>query len=498
MNPLLPLLLCCCQDPQPSGPAAPPALDVVELRNGDRFEGRITAQVDGYVEIQLEAGAVVGISIAQIAAVRRGAGPAVVAVPAALPPADEWFVLHDARGTAVGWLHASVTNANDGSFTVHEEYEFLEGRRRYQVTSLCTADARWAPRSCYFRERVSEPALAVVEFGGSAGGQADRIAGERIVEATCAGERLQVVRLDGSGRREREFEFAAGSTFPLLARARARATGEAMQGARLFDPASEELVVRSFDGARLRRVTVGREPLQVTELVEHSPAGRNSEWLDASLRTVRRELAGPALVAMPSSAGSVGFAATAATIPSAIVAEAGGQFGLWLPNPAWQPREDLPAGQIALVCEAHGATVGLTRLDHLEPSTPLESAADAVANWFRLLHADLPVDGRQRAQLRDRGCVRLLASGRAGGAKVQATVDVIPHADHFLVLVCRAPAAAWEELADDFDFLRRSIELEPQSLAPRLQGPIAERQAAPAAGAPRVARPSIVRVPKDG
>lgn len=508
MNPLL-LLVCCCQDPAPATPAvqppaaqspavAPAGLDVVELNNGDRFEGRITAQVDGYVELQLEAGAVIGLSMAQVAAVRPGAGSAAPAVDAAMAPSDDWFVLHDARGQAVGWLHTSVSSAGDGGFTISEEYEFQDGQNRYQITSLCSADAAFAPRSCYFRERRSEPVLGMAAVLPHGNGQADRIVDERIVEALCADDRLTVTRLDRSGRRERQFDLGSGVSFPLLARARARATGQAMAATTLFDPATEELVVRSFDGARLRRVTLGGEPIQVTELVERSPTSRNSEWLDASMRTVRRELAGPALVAMLSSADSVAFAVQGATIPSAIASEAGGAFGLWVPNPAWQVSEGLPAGQVALTCEAHGATVGLTLLRHLEPETPLDTAADAVANWFALLHSDLRIDGRVPTQLRDRAAVRLRASGRSGKTRVQATVDVIPHHGHFLVLVCRAPAAAWDELAADFEFLQRSVELEPQSLAPTLQGPVAERHAPTKARASGSGREVVVRVPGDG
>lgn len=480
MNALLPLLLCCCQDP------APPALDVVELKNGDRFEGRITAQLDGYVELRLDAGAVIGLSTAEIAAVRPGAGAPVAATASAVPARDEWFVLHDASGAAVGWLHASVQNTADGGFTISEEYEFHQHHERYQVTSLCSAGADWTPRSCYFRERRSEPVLGLAAMPVDGAGQSERIVDERIVEAVPHGDRLQVVRLDRNGRRERELPLEHGVTFPLLARARARATGTAMPDTLLFDPATEELVVRSFDGARLRRVTVDGETMQVTELVESSAQGRNSVWLDASLRTVRRELAGPSLVAMPSNGDSARVAAHGATIPSAVVAEASGAFGVWLPNPAWTAREALPAGQVALTCAAHGASVALTRLDHLDPGTPLDTAADAVANWFRLLHPDLVVDGRETTTLRGGRAVQLRASGGYGEARVLATVDVTPHGEHFLVLICRAPAQAWDELAADFAFLRRSVELEPQALAPKLQGPIAARDAKRRAATVRV------------
>jgi len=238
---LLSLQLPVAQDP-PVG--APRALDIVDLKNGDHLEGRITQQLDGYVEILLEAGATVGVSIAQVAAIRRGAGPASPAADAALPARNEWFVLHDGQGVSVGWMHASVVVGKDGAPVITEEYEFVDGRRRYQVTSLCTADAQLQPRTCYFRERISEPILAIAVLPGMDGsGQSDRIVDERIVEATCRGADLLVVRLDRSGRRERTLGWTPTTTFPLLARAVARVRGAAVQGVAMFDPATEELVV---------------------------------------------------------------------------------------------------------------------------------------------------------------------------------------------------------------------------------------------------------------
>ncbi|HEX5051800.1 MAG TPA: hypothetical protein VFZ65_08520 [Planctomycetota bacterium] len=514
MNALLPLLLCLCQDPTPPSQApAPPAtargLDIVELVNGDQFEGRITAEIDGYIELELGAGATVGLSRAEVKAIRRGLGRVAPTSTAVVPPSSQWFVLYDARGLAVGWLHTTVSNSAEGLSTIGEEYEFQDGRRRYQVTSLCTADADWTPQTCYFRERISDPALATVSVPG-VDGQPQRIGDERIVEAASRGGQLVVTHLDRSGRTERTFDWGPDSTFPLLARARARTTGAAAPDAIMFDPATEELGTRSFDAARLRRVVVDGKPLQITEIAENSASGRNAEWLDASARTIRRELAGPALVAMPSSAESARLAVGGATQASAIASEPGGNFGLWVPNPAWQVREGLPKGQVALVCEAHAASIGLSRLDHLAPDTPLDTAADAVANWFALLHPDLRIESREPSLVRDRAALRLSASGRVGGTQIQATVDVIPNHGEFLVLVCRAPRAAWQELAADFEFLRRTIELSPQGLAPTLQGPLAERPAHGKAPRPPVRPPAgpvpaagpvpgpIVRIPKDG
>ena len=490
---LLSLPFLCAQDPQvsvglPQDPSAAAArtLDLVLLKNGDQLEGRITAQLDGYVEIQLEAGAKVGISMAMVQEVRRGAGAAVTTANGPVPPRNEWFVLHDAQGAAVGWLHASVVVRTGGELEATEEYEFAEGHRRYQVTSMCRADAMGAPQSCYFRERISEPVMGAAVIAAS-GAQSDRVVDERIVEAKCVGNELHVARLDRTGRRERCLEWNEARTFPLLARTLARHQGTSIAAGTMFDPATEELVVRSFDGARQRRVTVDGKTQDVTEIAESSVSGRNSEWLDASQRTLRRELAGPSLVALPSSAESARAAAGGAAIPSALVREAGGEFGLWAPNPAWAPVEGLPAGQVALFCEARGASIGFSRMDHLEANTPLDTAADAVANWFRLLYPELRIERREASVVREQPSVRLVAGGKSAGAPVTATVDVIPHRGQFLVLVCRAPVAAWDELAPDFAFFVRSVELEAQSMAPTLQGPLAERAQQEGAGRPKAA-----------
>lgn len=511
MNALLPLLLLACQDPSPQATAGGQrAIDVIELKNGDVLEGRITTEVDGYVEIELDAGATVGVSRAQVAAVRRGVRLQRI-VAAALPAADAWFVLHDARGQSVGWLHSTVTPSAEGIVTVSEEFEFVQGRRRYQVTSLCTAGADGRPRTCYFRERVGDSTLATVRtFAGEALPQAERALEERIVEATCLGDRLRVLRVDGKGRHERELPWREDATFPLLARTLARCQQNVVGPVVMFDPAGEELVTRSCDGSRSRRVVLDGEAHTVAELAESSAGGDNREWVDAaSGRTLRRELAGPALVAMPSNAASARVAVGVSSIQSAVLAEPGGSFGLWLPNPGWTPVPELPAGQIVLQFAAHGASISLSMLDYLEAGVAIDSAADAVANSFKLLHPGEAIAGRGPSRLRDREAVQLQLSGRGGAAPMRSTVDVVAHGGHFLVLVCRAPVASWPELAGDFDFVRRSIEFVAAALEPPQQGPLARpgKSGERAAPAPKVAAPvpvprpqpePNVRIPKQG
>jgi hypothetical protein len=512
------LFAACCQDPAPAVRPAPTTLDVVELKNGDVLHGRVVVAIDGFVEIEVEAGARVGFSSAQVAAIRRGAAVA-PSVQTLVAPRREWFVLHDATGAAVGWLATAVAHRPDGGFAVHEEYEFHDRDRRYQVTALATADAGGAASTAYFRERITEPTLGGVGLpGGDVSGQQDRVVDERIVEAEARGESLVVTRVDRHGRRERALPWAATHSFPLLARTLARARRDVVADAALFDPAGEEIVARSYDGRRLRSVALGGKVVQVTEVTEHGRAGgslRNHEWVDANARTLRRELAGPALVAVAADADAARNPVAAAAAP-AIVAEAGEGFGAWIPNPAWIATPELPAGSLALQCEVHGASATLTRIDHLEPGASRDVAVDAVANAFRLMHPGAAVAERRTGRLRDRDTARLVLRFRRGKEPMRAVLDVTAHGDQHLVLACVAPDSAWDELAADFDFVRRNVEFAPQALRPTMQGPLAKPTKAAgkppqAAAKPTAAdrplaapmgetapRPATVRIPNGG
>ncbi|MCK5942167.1 MAG: hypothetical protein KAI24_09375 [Planctomycetes bacterium] len=370
MNALLPTLLACLiQDPQapvtvPLPTAEAVKLDVILLKNGDELVGRITNELDGYVEIEIEEGATIGVSRAMVAEVRREAKQAPMRA-AVVRPDDAWFVLHDADGASVGWLHTSITTHQDGTFSVNEEYEFVNGARRYQVTNQCTADPNGRGVRCYFRERVSKPRLQRQLPIDNPLASADRIEDERIVEAVAEGELLRVTRLAGKGRQERELPWSGESTFPLLARTLARQESSVIGPVSMFDPRHEELVVRRVDGTGARQVAIDGVPQRVGEVAVTAANGGNvssREWVDAELRVVRRELAGPALVAMPSSAASARAAVGVTSIQSAIVAEADGRFGLWVPNPAWQAVEPLPPGHLALTCDVHGAEIRLSLL----------------------------------------------------------------------------------------------------------------------------------------
>lgn len=486
----------------PQGPA-PAALDVVELKNGDVLQGRIVTQLDAYVEIELGAGATVGLSRAQIARIARGEGAPAGPVRGPIAPRSEWFVLYDAAGEAVGWLQAGISVDSDGVVLVSEEYEFSAGARRYQITSQVRASAALEPLGCYFRERIGEPVVAAALVPDQPTGRNERIVEERIQEGRCEGDRLVLSRLDRTGRSERSLPWSAGATFPLLARLQALHEHRSVPVTTMYDPLHDELLTRGVDAPKVRAVRWDGAPRLVTELVDDAVGAlRNSAWYDERGGTLRRELAGPSLVAVRSVAEAAQRAAGASRIASSFVVAAGGAFACWLPNPSWVPVDDLPDGRLVLQGPNPAASIAVTRLDHLEPGTALSTAADAVANWFLLLHPELRLQSRQSSTHKGRDAIQIVAQGKAQ----RATVDVLPHGEAFVVVSCVAPRELWAELAGDFEFAVRNLELDAAAIAPRLQGPVQRRAVAaeaaagrhaaarPAAGPSRGSKP-LVRVP---
>jgi hypothetical protein len=460
---LLALAVSCPQAPEVPAPSGAGRLDVVELRNGERLEGRILAEVGGYVEILLPGGGVVGFGQGQLERVLRNAGGEAAPAPPRprSGPPEQWFVLHDGRGRAVGWLCSTVQVAPDGSVRLGEEWEFAAGRRRTAVTMVETAGPDLSPISSYYRERV--------------GDEGERhLVEERIVEARFEDGRLRVQRLSLADRSERQLSLPPGTLFPLVAMARLRAGQvEGQSSVLLFDPVTEELCQRTFEPARARVVALEGGPGEVQEIATASATGRNAEWLDGSLRTLRREINGPSLVALPSTKESAkGAAAGGVQFASALVVEPQRRFGLWLPNPSWAADPDRSErGQLHVRNTTRDARASLVLLDHFAPDCQLTVAADAVERWLGLLHSDLRIVSRAEVRVRGRPAVRLDAGGGGSGGRV-ASVHVLEHRGAFLALTLAMPAQVEHELSTDLEFLLQNLELDPEAVDPPLQGPL--------------------------
>ena len=444
----------------------PARLDVVEMKSGERLQGQVVAQADGMIEIRLGDGAVIGIGSDQVSAIHRGAGTPPAPVAQKLAAREEWFVLHDGKGEPVGWMQ-SVTSTEGTGVRLAEEWEFVLGARTVGITIVEQLDSALQPRTSYWRERIrSEGAAAVVE--------------ERILSTEFGPEGLEVRRTTPAGNSSFRLPAASSLQFPLGAMARLRAGLLAKDGnpveLAVFDPQLEEVVVRRYEPARRRTVNRDGSTQPVFEVAQLVRSIRNTEWLDAEGNVLRREVSGPALVAVRSDKASARLVVRSQLkYPPSLVRERNGAFGLWLPNPSWVAAEEVPAGQLALHCEGRGLGLGVALLDHLPADTSLDAATDAVVRWLALMQPGVRVVERGPTRIRDRDAMRLVLRGRAGRSTLEGAAYVVPCGTTHLVASSIGTSEQWNELAADVAAMVQGLELAPAALSPVLQGPLAEK-----------------------
>lgn len=448
------------QDPTAVNSASQRVLDEVELVGGERLEGAITVETDDYVEIRLDGGTVVGFGRDRVARLRRGVGAAeakAVVAGAERTLQDQWFAVHDGAGQAVGWLHANARRQPDQVIRLEEEWEFTQDGHRTAVTLQEVVSAAGQALSCYYRERTF--------VAGE-----DRVRTERIVEARCDGDTLEVTRISGQRRLARSYRMPSGGSFPLTARWQMRhgildagATQDRIAVV-LYDPCVEQFVVTSFRPARRRLVSAEGSSQEVTELLSETGPVQNAEWLDGTLAVVRREICGPSLVAVPADvdvAQSAGDRA-ASVHPASFALEPGARFGLWRPNPAWTFDDSVSDGRLALRCETHDAQITAVWLPDIEADPTMESAADTVSRWYSLVRPGFAVESRRGGQLRGRTCVVLVGSSREGASVRRSVVHVVGLRQGVLAITWSCPADRERLLRDDVTRVLETIDLDPQ------------------------------------
>ena len=197
--------------------------------------------------------------------------------------------------------------------------------------------------------------------------------------------------------------------------------------------------------------------------------GSNREWLDASTIVLRREINGPALVAVGSSEENARRqgAAGQQIFPSGFRSEPGKRFALWLPNPLWVFEEESVSGQLIARAQIHDAQATLVLLDYLDPQLMLDSVADAVIKLHRLMNSGFELRLRSPARVRDRKAVRLEGVHREESVTYRSIVYVLPCGDSFAVLTCKAPETKFAELEPDFERILDTVELDPEGVDPK-------------------------------
>ena len=463
----LTLTLSLQATPLPQEPSSA-VTDVVRLKVGTELTGRITAQTDSHVFVEVGPGNVVGFSMDQVSTIVRGAAAhREPAVPDDAPPwfreRDEWFILHDARGRGIGNLHEMATRDDLGRVRLVEEWRFSSAERLTEITRLEVCGVDDVVESTFCHERTFGPDQRLID--------------ERVVRGVVGAGQIAVTSRTGRGDRRTTYELGSGTRFPLELRARLRVRpigAYAEEHHPVYDTLEERFVATSWDVGRVRRVPgESGDVLRVRVLV--TPDGE--EWLDKAGRTLRREINGPALVAVPVSEADARRLATGDHFPVGLRAEPAGRFAMWLPNPAWDFEPGETPGQITARGRADDAAVSLVRFDHLESALGLDSAAEAVVRWIALVQPDFRVFQRERMTLRDAPAAllraRFVAKDASGSPRAFECVTLVLRAGDSWYAVCgSAPRGLFAQVESDIVWMAAHIELDPNGFAPPVEGAV--------------------------
>lgn len=447
-------------DSQQARPSSEAPLDELELRSGDILRGRIQVHTADYVQIEVGSGMVVGFHPDRVREIRKAVVPVADKItPADWRDGDEWFSLVDDSGVAVGWLHSTLTRDDAGRCRLSEEWQFVQKGRRIAVTWLEQMAADGTPIACYYRERnevlhrnaVTDELIVTARPDSDAGG-------------------LSVRRKDRDGVVQLVHPCPKGLTFPLAARASLR---QQLRKGRLntrlqvtvFDPSTLELGSRSYSAGSPRQIERGGRSISVRELIRETPNGRSAEWIDASARTIRREINGPSLVALPTTEASArNRAQTALSVTSPrLVQEPGGRFGIRLPDPLWTAVESSLPGRVA-VAHGDGSRASLVWMDHMDQGLALSSATNQVLRWLQLLHEDVAWQDPARVRLQAWDAMRIQGVRRTGAAPKAYQVHVVRVPVGLLVLRVEMPLDQERVRANDLERLLAGLELDPRPM----------------------------------
>ncbi|MHC5065464.1 MAG: hypothetical protein ACYTG5_15970 [Planctomycetota bacterium] len=465
------LLLAICQQPLPQATAG---YDVIQLKNGNELEGRILKEIDDYIEIQLAEGTVMGIDRSMAAAIIRAASAEREEEPEAddervYQRRDDWRILHDGDGEPVGWLHETLTRGEEGEYRIGEEWSFADEKRSTEMTFLEILDVDHRPLSCFYRERSRRRGASQVDA-------------ERIVMAKVVDGKLEVSRKSTHGKSESEYESPADLRFPLELREDLRHRGSSKSESEsfdLFDPREEQLLRRSYRAGASRSVIHEDKVITVNLLESETSSGQNVEWMDGLGNSIRREVNGPALVALPSSEVLARHHARERVqrFQKALQVSNDERFGMWLPNPNWVFGEEEFDDRITASAAHLDASVSMMRVEQLEPGLALESGAEAVLRWLRLLYPGLSKANKGKINLRGvagveyRGTYNRPAPGTRSRSYFCELV-VLKVSEEFYAITIHGPREHEDVLSRDMDSILSRLELHRESIKPQLAGPL--------------------------
>jgi hypothetical protein len=376
-------------------------------------------------------------------------------------------VLHDARGIAVGTLHAVVVTEDATQTRLSEQWSFRGAAEDTEVTWYEIVDASLRPSSAFYHEKVRDQSPE------------RRVLRERFLRLQLEGDSLIVEARGEGGRRRIVHGFPDSARLPLafaesIRRNRnASLTGDVL----VFDAATESFVARNVLAPAQRLVPAVNSGKPVREIAWVTGGRRQAMWLDASARTLRREVNGESLVALPMAEARARELADrgASAAPAAVVEDREQGLRLRLPNPTWRADETTTEGVLRASAPLVGATVTLQRVATSVDGAPATEGADIVLRTLERTHRDFTELGRRMV-----GETLVVTTRHVVHREGE---DVAVRSEHRFAsgrrkpawLWLAAPEPEWDSLAVDFERIAAGVETRTEAVGERPLGILAPR-----------------------
>jgi hypothetical protein len=439
--------------------------DVLKLKSGARFEGRIVAETETTVTLQFPGGTMElrRDLIAEIVRGAPGTGPAgqdptpILAALTRFQERDEWYFLYQS-GRRVGWR------------LVETRREIRRGVAGYvrRDRLVFTAPAGGPPDVDLLLVEFVDAELKPVEAHQrlSAGGVT------RVVEGIRDGESFVLTERTGGRATERKTLFGAAVELPafLLKRLAAAPVPEGGYGTfQVFDPREVDFGEVKLSRS-IERVSLHGSLLDVMIFRRKLASGVAETWFDLAGRVVREEIGSRSLVAVVTDQKRVeafasGDAKSGADDLGLVVScdEAG--LRLDRPDVTWEVLPGVAEKQLltALVKASSRATVEVFEVRPRNGAVSAESAALHVLAKLQDNCEGFSLDGPVAQTIGDSEGLRFTVDCRRRSAAVKTLGFIVPHAGRIFVVLCAAPAEKYADVHASFLRILQSLRIERQA-----------------------------------
>jgi hypothetical protein len=455
--------------------------DVLKLKSGGQFQGRIVAETEKTVTVQFPGGnmELKRDLISEIVRAAPQAGGAEAVDPAPLlagltrfRDADEWFFLYQG-GRRVGWRHVATRRE------VRRDVAGYVRRDRL----VFTAPSGGPPEVDMNLTEFVDAELKPVEL------QQRLTAGSstRLVEGARTGDHLRLVDRAGGQSSERLALFRNGVELPgfLLRRL---ALSPVPQGGyptfQVFDP--RELDFAELGVTRkLERVNLRGQVMDVLIFRRTVPTGSLETWFDLAGRAVREEIGSRSLVAIAAEQKHVeafctGDRSTGLDDLGLTVACDDSGLRLERPDLSWEIQPGVAEKNLltSLIKASSRATVEVFEVKPKGRALTEESAAFEILGRLQKNCDGFKLEGPTPQTIGQSEGLRFSVDCKRRDSSLKTLGFIIPRDNRIFVVLCAAPSEKYPDVHPSFLRILQSLKVEKDAAPPRDLDPHGEAEKA--------------------